>query len=98
MTGIKLLEYGYSLETGKHFIKFLISGLTSENEKKMMKVLSNIPEGTVKRFESEKTDEGVVILERFPDNQYPFHQEVPTPEEIKKVENMVEGFIKPFNK
>jgi hypothetical protein len=95
MVNIELLEYGYSFETEKHFIKFIISGLSRLYEEKMIKILPNIPEGNVKRFEVEKTEAGLVILERFPDEQYPFHKEIPTPDEIRSVKKTVEVFIKP---
>jgi hypothetical protein len=95
MVNIELLEYGYSFETEKHFIKFLLSGLSTEYEKKMINILPNITEGNVKRFEVEKTEAGLVILERFPEEQYPFHKEIPTTDEIKKVKKTVEVFIKP---
>ena len=95
MINIELLEYGYSFKTGKHFIKFLISGLSEEYEEKLSNILPNIPEGNFKRFEIEKTESGLVILERFPEKQYPFHQEIPTPDEIKSVKKTVESFINP---
>jgi len=95
MINIELLEYGYSFETEKHFIKFLIRGLSREYEVKMIKILPNIPEGSFKRFEIEKTESGLVILERFPNEQYPFHKQIPTPDEITSVKKTVEAFIKP---
>lgn len=98
MVNIELLEYGYSFETEKHFIKFLISGLSRAYEDKMIKILPNIPEGDIRRFEIERTEAGLVILERFSEEQYPFNKEIPTPDEIKSVEKTVEIFIKPSEK
>ena len=61
----------------------------------MIKILPNIPEGDIRRFEIERTKTGLVILERFSEEQYPFNKEIPTPDEIKSVEKTVEIFIKP---
>lgn len=57
-------------------------------------MIVNIPLEDIKRFIIESdTDKGLKILEYFPEEEYPFNKEVPTEEEIKKVEEMIKGFM-----
>lgn len=91
MAEIKVLEFGYSLESTRYFIKFLIKGI--ENEEKFQTVLRNIPDGNMKRFEIEDTSDGFLVLERFNEEEYPFNKEIPSEEEIISVEKTVKGFL-----
>jgi len=74
-------------------VKFLIKGFNPENSKKLMDILSHIPEGNFQRFKSVETENGLNILELFPENEYPFNSEIPSLEEIKAVEETVKGFL-----
>lgn len=91
MAEIKVLEFGYSLESAIYFIKFLIRGI--ENKDKFQTVLGNIPGGNMNRFEIELTSEGFIVLERFNKDEYPFNNEIPSQEEINFVEETVKGFL-----
>lgn len=91
MAEIKVLEFGYSLEVARYFIKFLIKGI--ENKKKFQTVLENIPDDNMKRFEIEETSDGFIVLERFNEEEYPFNKEIPDKEEIITVEKTVKGFL-----
>jgi hypothetical protein len=93
MVGVKVLEFGYSFETERHYITFLINGLSPENIKKIVGIISQIPEGNFQRFKSLESEEGLKILELFPENEYPFNSEIPTSEEINVVEETVKGFL-----
>ncbi|MGZ7049511.1 MAG: hypothetical protein ACXVHO_05850 [Methanobacterium sp.] len=94
MLKVEVLEYGYSLENEKHFVKFNISGLEEEQKDKILPIIGNIPLGDIKRFLIEPdSDEGLKILEYFPEGEYPFNKDVPGDDEIKKVEEMVKGFL-----
>jgi hypothetical protein len=97
MIDVSVLEFGYSLETERHFIKFLIEGLDKDNTEKMMGVISQIPEGDYKRFESTPTENGLIILELFPEKEYPFNSEIPNADDIKSVEDTVKGFLGQFS-
>lgn len=91
MSTIKVLEFGYSLENERYFIKFRISGV--ENKEKFQNILGNIPDGNMKRFEIKETPEGFIVLERFNEDEYPFNKDIPNEEEIRSVEEMVKGFL-----
>ncbi|MEL7669750.1 hypothetical protein [Methanobacterium sp.] len=94
MLEVKVLEFGYSVEHQKHFIKLNIMGMEEEKKDKILPMIANIPLGNIKRFVVESDDEkGLKILEYFPENEYPFNNGVPTGEEIKAVEEMVKGFM-----
>ena len=47
MVDVNVLEFGYSFETERHFVKFLINGLNPENTKKIMDILSHILKGKI---------------------------------------------------
>ncbi|MCE5214215.1 MAG: hypothetical protein LLF83_05795 [Methanobacterium sp.] len=91
MAEIKVLEFGYSLESARYFIKFLIKGV--ENKEKFQAVLGNIPDGNMKRFEIEENPDGFIVLERFNEEEYPFNKEIPSEKEIISVEETVKGFL-----
>jgi hypothetical protein len=93
MVEVNVLEFGYSFETERHFVKFLIKGLNPENTKTITGILDKIPEGKFQRFKSIETENGLNILELFPENEYPFNSEIPTTEEITAVEDTVKGFL-----
>jgi hypothetical protein len=94
MVEVKILDFGYSLESRYHFMRFLIIGLDKKTEEQMLAVLDNIPLGNLKRFEVESNpNEGLLILERFSKQEYPFNKEVPSDEKIKSVEKMVKKFM-----
>jgi hypothetical protein len=94
MLEVKVLEFGYSVEHQKHFIKLSIIGLEKEKKDKIVPMIANIPLGNIKRFVVEADNEkGLKILEYFPENEYPFNNGIPTGEEIKAVEEMVKGFM-----
>ncbi|MGZ7119889.1 MAG: hypothetical protein ACXVH2_09275 [Methanobacterium sp.] len=94
MLKVEVLEYGYSLENENYFIKFNISGLGEEQKDKILPIIGNIPLGDIKRFLIESDSEkGLKILEYFPEEEYPFNKDIPGDEEIKKVEEMVKGFL-----
>lgn len=40
MFEVNVLEYGYSFESERHFIKFLIKGLDKKNEEKLIGIIS----------------------------------------------------------
>ena len=97
MVEVQLLEFGYSLEKGRHFIKFLVRGLTDVDIEKIVGIICQIPEGSYKRFQTWNTDSGLEIYELFPAKEYPFNKEIPTPEEFEAVEKSVEDLLKRFN-
>jgi len=88
---IKVLEFGYSLESTRYFIKFLIKGI--KNKEKFQTVFGNIPDGNMKRFEIEENSDSFIVLERFNEEEYPFNKEIPTEKEINSVEKSVNGFL-----
>jgi len=45
---VQILEFGYSLEKGRHFIKFLVSGLKDKDTEKIVGIVGQIPEGGFK--------------------------------------------------
>jgi hypothetical protein len=94
---VQILEFGYSLEKGRHFIRFLVSGLKDEDIEKIVGIVGQIPEGSFKRFQTWNTDTGLEIYELFPAKEYPFNKEIPSPEEFKAVEKNVQGFLARFN-
>ena len=94
MIEVKVMEFGYSVEYQKHFIRLNIMGMEKEKKDKMIPMIVNIPLGNLKRFAVESDDEdGLKILEYFPESEYPFNNEIPTEDEIKAVEKMVTGFM-----
>ena len=94
MVDVNVLAFGYSLEKGKHFVKFNISGLKEDKKDKILSIIVNIPLGDMKRFLIESDNEkGLKLLEYFPDNEYPFNKDIPNEDEIKKVEEIVKGFL-----
>ena len=97
MFDVNVLEYGYSFESERHFIKFLIKGLNKKNEEKLVEIVSQIPEGNFKRFTTVSTDNGLNIVELFPIKEYPFSSEVPNTDEVKSVEDTVKGFLGQFS-
>ena len=97
MFEVNVLEYGYSFESQRHFIKFLIKGLNKENEEKLVEIISQIPEGDYKRFTTISTETGLNILELFPLKEYPFSSEIPNTDEVKSVEDTVKGFLGQFS-
>ncbi|MGB9979590.1 hypothetical protein [Methanobacterium sp.] len=94
MIEVKVIEFGYSVEYQKHFIRINIMGMEKEKKDKMSSMIVNIPLGNLKRFVVESDDEnGLKILEYLPEDEYPFNNEIPTEDEIKTVEKMVNGFM-----
>ena len=94
MVDVKVLAYGYSLEKGKHFVKFNISGLEEDKKDKILSIIVNIPLGDMKRFLIESdSDKGLKLLEYFPENEYPFNKDIPNENEIKNIEETVKGFL-----
>ena len=94
MMEVEVIEFGYSVEHQKHFIKFNILGMEKETKDKMLPMIVNMPLENIKRFVIESDDEkGLKILEYLPGDEYPFNNEIPTKEEIKTVEKMVKGFM-----
>jgi hypothetical protein len=91
MATIKILEFGYSIESLRYFIKFLINGV--ENKEKFQNVLGNIPDGNLKRFEIKETPDGFIVLERFNEEEYPFNKDIPSDKEINSVEETLKGFL-----
>ena len=97
MFEVNVLEYGYSFESERHFIKFLIKGLDKKNEEKLVEIIGQIPEGDYKRFTTVETENGLNILELFPLKEYPFSSKVPNTDEVKSVEDTVKGFLGQFS-
>ena len=97
MFEVNVLEYGYSLESERHFIKFLIKGLDKKNEEKLVGIIGQIPEGDFKRFQTVVTENGLIVLELFPKGEYPFNTDVANVDEIKSVEETVKGFLGQFS-
>ena len=97
MFEIIVLEFGYSLKSERHFIKFLIKGINKENTEKLVEIIGQIPEGNFKRFKTEVTEEGLFVNELFPEKEYPFNHDIPNEEEIKSVEETVKGFLGQFS-
>jgi hypothetical protein len=94
MIEVKILEFGYSLESNLPIMKFLIKGLDKKTQEQMLNVLENIPLGELKRFEIKSdTDNGIILLERFSEKEYPFKLDIPSEEEVVSVENMVKKFM-----
>ena len=94
MVEVKILEFGYSLESNLPIMKFLIKGLDNKTKEQMLTMLENIPLGEFKRFELKSdTDEGIILLERFSEEEYPFQLNIPSEDEILAVENMVKKFM-----
>ena len=94
MLAVEVLEFGYSIEHQKYFIKFNIKGMEKEKKDKMLPMLVNMSLENIKRFAVESDDvNGLKIVEYFPEDEYPFNDEVPSEEEIKAVEEMVKGFM-----
>lgn len=94
MVEVKLLEFGYSLEHEKHFVRLNIKGMDEEKKKEILPVIGNIPLGDIKRFVVESDDDnGLKILEYFPKKEYPFNKDIPEEKEIKGIEKMVKKFM-----
>ncbi len=97
MLEVDILEYGYSFESEKHFIKFLIKGLNQKNQEKVIEIIQQIPIGDLKRFQTTKTENGMIVFELFPENEYPFITNIPDGDEIMAVEDSVKGFLEQFS-
>ena len=94
MVEVKILEFGYSLESNMAIMKFFIKGLDKKTKEQMFSMLENIPLGELKRFEvTSDTDEGIILLERFSEEEYPFQLNIPSEGEVISVENMVKNFM-----
>jgi hypothetical protein len=94
MVEVKILEFGYSLESNLPIMKFLIKGLDKKTQEQMLNVLENIPLGELKRFEIKSdTDNSIILLERFSEEEYPFKLDIPSEKEMVSVENMVKKFM-----
>ena len=94
MVEVKILEFGYSLESNMAIMKFFIKGLDKKTKEQMVSMLENIPLGELKRFEvTSDTDEGIILLERFSEEEYPFQLNIPSEDEVVSVENMVKKFM-----
>jgi len=94
MVEVKILEFGYSLESNLPFMKILIKGLEKESKKQMLIGLEKIPLGELKRFlVKSDTDNGLTILERFSEEEYPFKLDIPSKKEVLSIEEMVKKFI-----
>ena len=94
MVEVKILEFGYSLESNMAIMKFFIKGLDKKTKEQMLSMLENIPLGELKRFEvTSDTDEGIILLERFSEEEYPFQLNIPSEDEVVSVENMVKKFM-----
>ena len=75
-------------------MKFFIKGLDKKTKEQMLSMLENIPLGELKRFEvTSDTDEGIILLERFSEEEYPFQLNIPSEDEVVSVENMVKKFM-----
>ncbi len=94
MVEVKILEFGYSLESNMDIMKFFIKGLDKKTKEQMLSMLENIPLGELKRFEvTSDTDKGIILLERFSEEEYPFQLNIPSEDEVVSVENMVKKFM-----
>ena len=94
MVEVKILEFGYSLESNMAIMKFFIKGLDKKTKEQMLSMLENIPLGEFKRFEvTSNTDDGIILLERFSEEEYPFQLNIPSEDEVVSVENMVKKFM-----
>ena len=94
MVEVKILEFGYSLESNLPMMKFLIKGMDKKSQDQMLSVLENIPLGELKRFEIiSNTNDDIILLERFSVEEYPFKLNIPSDDEILSVENMVKKFM-----
>ncbi|WP_048190339.1 hypothetical protein [Methanobacterium sp. SMA-27] len=94
MVEVKILEFGYSLESNMAIMKFFIKGLDKKTKEQMLSMLENIPLGELKRFEvTSDTDNGIILLERFSEEEYPFQLNIPSEDEVVSVENMVKKFM-----
>jgi hypothetical protein len=94
MVEVKILEFGYSLESNLPMMKFLIKGMDKKSQDQMLNVLENIPLGELKRFEIiSNTNDDIILLERFSVEEYPFKLNIPSDDEILTVENMVKKFM-----
>ena len=79
MVEVKILEFGYSLESNMAIMKFFIKGLDKKTKEQMVSMLENIPLGELKRFEvTSETNEGIILLERFSEEEYPFQLNIPS--------------------
>ena len=86
MVEVKILEFGYSLESNLPIMKFLIKGLDKKTQEQMLNVLENIPLGELKRFEIKSdTDDGMILLERFTEEEYPFKLDIPIVRNISSI-------------
>jgi hypothetical protein len=94
---VDVIEYGYSFEFEKHFIKFLIKGLDQKNQEKVIEIIQKIPIDDLKRFNTDQTEKGMIVLELFPENEYPFNTDIPNDDEIIDVEDTVKGFLEQFS-
>ena len=94
MVEVKILEFGYSLESNMAIMKFFIKGLDKKTKEQVLSMLENIPLGELKRFEvTSDTDKGIILLERFSEEEYPFQLNIPSEDEVVSVENMVKKFM-----
>jgi hypothetical protein len=94
MVEVKILEFGYSLESNLPLMKFLIKGMDKKTQDQMLNVLENIPLGEFKRFEIiSNTNDDLILLERFSVEEYPFKLYIPSGDEVRSVENMVKKFM-----
>ena len=94
MVEVKILEFGYSLESNLPMMKFLIKGMDKKSQDQMLNVLENIPLGELKRFEIiSNTNDDMILLERFSVEEYPFKLSIPSDDEVLSVENMVKKFM-----
>ena len=94
MVEVKILEFGYSLESNLPMMKFLIKGMDKKSQDQMLNVLENIPLGELKRFEMiSNTNDDIILLERFSVEEYPFKLNIPSDDEVLSVENMVKKFM-----
>ena len=94
MVKIELLEFGYSLEYKKHFIKFDIQGIEEDKKEQILPIIANIPLEDIKRFVIESnTENSLKILEYFPEEEYPFNKEIPDEKTIINITEMVKGFL-----
>ena len=63
----------------------------------MVGIIGQIPEGDFKRFQTVVTENGLIVLELFPEKEYPFNTDLPNVDEIKSVEDTVKGFLGQFS-
>jgi hypothetical protein len=71
-------------------MNFLSKDRIKKPKSKCLSMLENIPLGELKRFEvTSDTDKGIILLERFSEEEYPFQLNIPSEDEVVSVENMV---------